>query len=141
MNSFCGIFQTLEKFQLSLEIWGPFLERPETFQVTQFSFVSSKRRCAPCHETSQLFLFLFPLQHIKRPALQNKRVGVLRVAFRARKVFWSFEKRTPGVCFSKVPKLFRVHLGWHNSLCIFKTKASRGTTLCPYIHSYSLYNM
>ena len=28
-----------------------------------------------------------------------------------------------GACFSKVPKLF----GRHNSLCIFKTKASRGT--------------
>ena len=26
-------------------------------------------------------------------------------------------------------------------LCISKTKASRGTTLCPYIHLHSLYNM
>ena len=34
---------------------------------------------------------------MKRPALQNKRVGVLRIPFRARKVFESFEKRTPGV--------------------------------------------
>ena len=33
---------------------------------------------------------------MKRPALQNKRVGVLRMAFRARKVFGSFEKLTPG---------------------------------------------
>ena len=33
---------------------------------------------------------------MKRPALQSKRVGVLRMAFRARKVFGSFEKRTPG---------------------------------------------
>ena len=32
---------------------------------------------------------------MKRPALQNKRVGVLRMAFRAREVFGSFEKRTP----------------------------------------------
>ena len=30
----------------------------------------------------QLFSFLFPLQHIKRLALQNKQVGVLRMAFR-----------------------------------------------------------
>ena len=50
-----------------------------------------------CHETLQLFSFLFPLQHVKRPALQNKRVGVLRMAFRARKVFGSFEKRKPGL--------------------------------------------
>ena len=33
---------------------------------------------------------------MKRPALQNKQVGVLRMAFRARKVFGTFEKRTPG---------------------------------------------
>ena len=30
---------------------------------------------------------------MKRPALQNKRVGVLRVVFRARKVVGTFEKR------------------------------------------------
>ena len=41
----------------------------------------------------QLFLFLFPLQHMKRPALHYKQVGVLRMAFRARKVFGTFEKR------------------------------------------------
>ena len=33
---------------------------------------------------------------MKRPALQNKRVGVLGTAFLACKVFGSFEKRTPG---------------------------------------------
>ena len=43
----------------------------------------------------QLFLFLFSLQHMKRPALQNKQVGVLRMAFRARKVLGTFEKRAP----------------------------------------------
>ena len=43
----------------------------------------------------QLFLFLFPLQHMKRPALHNKQVGVLRMAFRARKVFGTFVKRAP----------------------------------------------
>ena len=48
------------------------------------------------HETLQLFLFLFPLQHIKRPALQNKRVVILRMGFRARKVIGTFEKRAPG---------------------------------------------
>ena len=32
---------------------------------------------------------------MKRPALQNKRVRVLRMAFRARKVFGTFEKRAP----------------------------------------------
>ena len=33
---------------------------------------------------------------MKRPALQNKWVGVLRMAFRSRKNFGSFEKPTPG---------------------------------------------
>ena len=55
------------------------------------------------HETLQLFLFLFPLQHMKRLALQNKQVGVLRMAFRARKVIGTFEKRAPGTleCMTK----------------------------------------
>ena len=44
----------------------------------------------------QLFKFLFPLQHMKRPASQKKQVGVLRMAFRVRKVFGTFEKRAPG---------------------------------------------
>ena len=37
----------------------------------------------------------FHLQHMKRPALQIKQVRVLRMAFRARKVFGTFEKRAP----------------------------------------------
>ena len=32
-----------------------------------------------------------------RPALHNKRVGVLRMAFLARKVFGTYEKRAPGL--------------------------------------------
>ena len=32
---------------------------------------------------------------MKRPAVQNMRVGVLRMVFRARKVFGTFEKRDP----------------------------------------------
>ena len=36
---------------------------------------------------------------MKRPALQNKQVVVLRLAFRARKVLGTFEKRAPGVRF------------------------------------------
>ena len=34
---------------------------------------------------------------MKKSALQNKRVGVLRVAFRAQKVLGAFEKRAPGL--------------------------------------------
>ena len=56
-------------------------------------FVSSKQRR---YKTLELFSFLFPLQHMKRPASQNKRVRVLRTAFRGWKVFGTFEKRDPG---------------------------------------------
>ena len=45
--------------------------------------------------------------------------------------------RWSGACFSKVLKLF----GWHNSLSISETKASRGTKLCSYFNFYSLYNI
>ena len=39
--------------------------------------------------------------------------------------------------FSKVRKLF----GWHNSLCIFKTKVLRVAKLCSYFSVYSLYSI
>ena len=55
------------------------------FRVTQFSLYLQNEGVSR-HETLQLFLFLFPLQHMKRPALQNKQVVVLRLAFRARNV-------------------------------------------------------
>ena len=35
---------------------------------------------------------------MKRPALQNNLVVVLRMAFRARKVLGTFEKRAPDLC-------------------------------------------
>ena len=43
--------------------------------------------------------------------------------------------------FLESPETFRAFFGWHNSLCIFKTKASRGTKLCSYFYFYSLYNI
>ena len=55
-------------------------------------FVSSRRM----RLEAQLFQFLFFLQHMKRPVLQSKRDGVLRMAFRVRKVFGTIEKRAPG---------------------------------------------
>ena len=36
---------------------------------------------------------------------------------------------------------FRAYFGRDNSLCIFKTKASRGTKPCSYFYFYSLYNI
>ena len=48
-------------------------------------FVSSKRWRLEARNFA-VFLFLFPLQHVNRSALQNKQVVILRMAFRARKV-------------------------------------------------------
>ena len=50
------------------------------------------------------------------------------------------ENETRGL-FLESPETFRAHFGWHNSLCIFKTKASRVTKLCSYCYFYSLYNI
>ena len=63
--------------------------------MTQFSLFPQDE-CVSRRETLQLFQFLFILQHMKRPVLQNKRDGVLRMAFRVRKDFGTIEKRAPG---------------------------------------------
>ena len=64
------------------------------FRVTEFSLYLENEGVSR-HETLQLFLF--PLQHMKRTALQNKQIVILRMAFRARKVILTFEKRAPGL--------------------------------------------
>ena len=62
--------------------WGPFLEKLfKSISGDIIFFISSKWS-----------YFNFCSQHMKRSALQNKQVGM---AFRARKVFWTFEKRAP----------------------------------------------
>ena len=72
----------------SLKDLGPVSRKSRNFsgvfRVTQFSLYLQNEGVSR-HETLQLFLFLFPLQHIKRPALQNKQVVVLGMAFRAQK--------------------------------------------------------
>ena len=60
-----------------MQSWVPFLESPETLRA-HFAINRGVSR----HETLQLFYFLLPLQRLKKPTLQNKRVGVLRMAFR-----------------------------------------------------------
>ena len=77
---------------------GPVSRKPRNFsgvfRVTQFSLYLQNEGVSR-HETLQLFLFLFPLQQVKRSALQNKQVVILRMAYRARKVLGTFEKRAP----------------------------------------------
>ena len=80
------------------------------FRVIQFSLYLQNEG-ASRHETFPLSLFLFPLQHFKRSALQNKQVMILRMAFRARKVLGTFEKRAPGIVRD------RLRLYGNSSLC------------------------
>jgi len=42
------------------------------------------------------------------------------------------ERKSSWGPFLESPETFRANFGWHNSLCIFKTKASRSTKLCSY---------
>ena len=70
-------------------IRGPFLESPETFRDLGpgdiIPFVSPKQRRLESRNFAAILTFI-PLQHIKRPALQNKRVGVLRMICRAQEI-------------------------------------------------------
>ena len=62
------------------------------------------------HETLQLFLFLFPLRHMKRPALQNKQARVLRMAFR------DFRETGPWTEIREIVLLFRV-MNLYSTFC------------------------
>ena len=96
-----------------LHPWSPFLESPETFRA---HFTWHNSLCILRQEILQLFKFLFPLQRMKRSASRNKRGGVLRMAFRVRKVFGTFEKRAPAFC----PRLPNIHtrLGSFDYFCL-----------------------
>ena len=52
-----------------------------------------------------------------------------------------YEKNQNWGPFLESPETFREHFGSHNSLCIFKTKASRGTKFSSYFRFYSFYNI
>ena len=58
-------------------------------------FECSKPRRLGARNFVLILIFIPFTTHMKRPALQNKRVAVLQMAFRARNVFGTFEKRAP----------------------------------------------
>ena len=57
-------------------------------------------------QTSQSLFFLLPWKHFKRSAFQIKRLALSQMAFRARKVFGTFEKRPPGCISWSTPGTF-----------------------------------
>ena len=69
--------------------------------------------------------------------LQNREVKPIDIFFEISSVR-AFEVRGP---FLESSETFRTYFGLHNSLCIFKTKAFRGTKPCIYFNFYSLYNI
>ena len=73
-----------------------------------------------------------------------KRKGnILRDKQTKRTVTWRFRTVLPKAWgpFLESPETFRAHFGWHNSLCNFKTRASRGRKLWSYFYFYSLFNV
>ena len=76
-------------------------------------FLSSKRRRLEVRNFAVIFIFIPFTTYEKKTALQNKEVGVLGMAFRAGKVFGTFEKRAPGRLF----RLKRVPLATNFFLC------------------------
>ena len=65
------------------------------FRMSQFPLYLKNREDLR-RQTSQLFFFLLSWKLNKRSAFQNKRLAVSQMAFRARKVFGTFEKQAPG---------------------------------------------
>ena len=94
--------------------WRAFFESPETFQA---DFGHDNSHCILKTKTflSMKLYYTFNISYLKdmliKKALENEWSIFLQMAFRVRKVFGVFEKRAPGVRFSKAPKLFRTISG------------------------------
>ena len=77
----------VEPTERPTERWGSSLESPETFRA-RFGWHSSlcivKRKASQGTKLCSYFNFS-PLEHMKRPALQDERIGVLGTAFRTEK--------------------------------------------------------
>ena len=78
---------------LNLERLVPVSQKSRNFSDDLILFVSSKRRRSETRNFAGTLFF--PFTNYERPALQNKRAGVLRKAFQVRKIFGTFEKRAP----------------------------------------------
>ena len=104
----------------------PFLESPGIFRAhfgEHNSLCIFKTKASRGTKLCSYFNFYFLYNIMKRPALQNKQVGVLRMAFRARNVFGTFEKRAPGcsVDIGDLRILWLLHrILWLNFACFLK---------------------
>ena len=80
----------------SVKDLGPVSQKSRNFtgylRVSQFGLYLKNGEDLS-RQTSQSFFFLSLWKYVKRSAFQNKRLTVSQMAFRARKVFGTFEKR------------------------------------------------
>ena len=95
-------FQPVPKFDRGLSRNGPLAcvsrnpqNFPGLFQVHNFIRIV-KTKIVSRHEILQKFSPFESQNHSKKPAFKNKWIVFLKVAFRTRKVFATFDKRAPG---------------------------------------------
>ena len=91
------------------------------------------------HFLSHLGYHIKPVTRCCMQSSHPRWTGVAFCSLFPKMIIWQLQKTR--CLFLESPETFRAHFGWHNSLCIFKTKASRGTKLCSYCYFYSLYNI
>ena len=127
------LFHCNLKFRLLLAIL-PWPGLPITFSNLQLTFSLSSCNSAAIisHRSNKRRKFISSLE---AAMLTTFREGVM-YAYAAGRDGW----KTQGPV-SRKSWNFSSAFRWLNSLCIFNTKASWGTTLCSYFNFYSLYNI
>ena len=99
------------------------------FRVSQFPLYLKNGEDLS-RQTLQLFFFLLPCKHFKRSALRSKRLAVSQMAFRARKVFGTFEKRAPG----DIMRWRATNYPLFYTICCHMT--SRDNRICDIVESF-----
>ena len=104
------------------------------------SFLSSQRRRSKPSNFA-IFLAFLILKTYKKISFSKQAHCTLTTGFSGPKRFRDSRETGPRGPFLESPKTFLSHFEWHNSLFIFKTKASRSRKLYSYVNFDSLYNM
>lgn len=103
-----------------------------------FFFIANTLNSLKCFDATLFCISLFSLSDIcykmEDLAIGNSLVCLVFDILKA-------AVRKVQVPFLESPETLQAHFRWHDSLYIFKTKASQGTKLCNYFYFYSLYNL
>jgi len=114
-----------------------FLNTDHVMLLGEFSFVFAELLRTSARAENEISKKLFPGVSSRGLYWENKMYKLKRSI--ALQSLQPLAVGSAGALLSKVPKVFGRVLG-ENSLCFFKTKASRDTKLCSYFCFYSLYN-